>query len=123
MCSFVEKCTKHPAQCKAPGAGIRRIERELRCYQQRIDVRLTDLTHQLLATQDIAFEPRAVAVQEYHEGRRARGVELRRHGEQHAPVAIGRVFPEHFAVTRGATAPFTVADIEEFSTVGAASVA
>src|SRR5271170_7524892 len=96
-----------------PGARILRVDRELRRHQHRVEARISELAHDLLAGDDVARQRRRVAMEENDDHARPGGIEGLRRRKEHAAVAVGLVLPMDPSPRRGMAKPAVVVDIEE----------
>ena len=104
------------------GAGIGGIDRKLRRQQHGIDAGIRNLLRHQLPVAHVAFQRRAVAVEEHDDHAGLADVEILGDMHQHAVVVVGLVLPVDPAAIAAMAAAIAVGDVQE-RLVGARIVA
>ena len=95
------------------GAGIRRVDRELRRQQHGVDAGFRDLLWHQLPVAHVAFEGGAIAVEEHHDHAGLAGVESFGDMHQHAVVVVGLVLPVDPPRIAAMALALALGDVEE----------
>ena len=104
------------------GAGIGGVDGKLRRQQHGVDAGIRNLLRHQLAVAHVAFQRRAIAVEEHHDDAGLGGVEILRHVHQHAVVVVGFVLPVDLAAIAAMAATLALWNVQE-RLVGARIVA
>ena len=119
---FVDEALEPAGLPELAGAGIGGIDRELRRQQHGVDAGIRNLLRHQLAVAHVAFQRRAVAVEEHDDDTRFADVEILRHMHQDAVVVVGLVLPVDPAAVAAMAAAVALGDVQE-RLVGARIVA
>ena len=110
---FVDEALEAAGLPEFAGAGIGGVDRELRRQQHGIGAGIRNLLRHQLAVADVAFQRRAVAVEEHHDHAGLADVESLGDVHQHAAVVVGLVLPVDPAAIAAMAAAVAVGNIEE----------
>src|SRR5882757_704060 len=90
---FIDEALEAAGLPELARAGIGGIHGKLRRKQHGVDARIRDLLRHQLAVAYVAFQRRAIAVEEHHDHSGLADIEVFGNVHQHAAVVIGLVLP------------------------------
>ena len=119
---FIHEALEAAGLPELAGAGIGGVDRELRRQQHGVDAGIRNLLRHQLAVAHVAFQRRAVAVEEHHDHAGLAASKCLGDVHQHAVVVVGLVLPVDPAAIAAVALAIALGDVQE-RRVGARIVA